>query len=530
MAKDLNIHAKKLVKDGKQFEKDIGQAAKHTEKMNKQGFKGSRKHGNQFFGGASLGGGIGIGVAGFGSAAALGGTLALGKAAIKATKAFNTLGAELESTRMSMSVLLRGDEEGANTLIKEIDDLANHTSFMNSELLRGSKVLLGFGVGAKEVRKELSVLGDISAGTGADLDRLIRAYGKGKGRGVITREVTDMFTERGIALLPEMAKNMRMSTADLREEITKGNVVFEDMRKALHSMTEEGGQFYKMMNTQASTFNGRLSTSKGLMETFFARVGEPANAPFTRFLALANDEMQDLLDNTAKMDKATDLVTRFFTSMAIGALKTKHGLEDVIDNINKISSKVGLGKIFGGDKEFKGSPFAQANKARGEAERLYQMQIDGMTKELKGLDPDNFGRRMELKQKIEKAEAKMAKVGEAAFKKRFKRAREEQFIRFGHVGEVKPDGTVSTGTGGGGLSKTADELNEELKNKTAGGRVVGRKQVHVNITLEQLVNIEEQNIGGSEGITAEQAAELFEDRATEALLQVLNEGNRIAGI
>lgn len=184
-----------------------------------------------------------------------------------------TFGAKQEQTRLKLEVML-GSVEKANALLGQMQQFANVTPFNTGEVVSAGQTLLGFGVAAGDVLTRLKMLGDISAGTGKDLNELAAIYGKVMAKGKAETEQLNQLTEAGVPIIRALADMYGVSEAAVYDMAAKGKISAADLQKALESLTATGGVFGGMMERQSQTVGGLWSTLIGNLQTIAGTIGE----------------------------------------------------------------------------------------------------------------------------------------------------------------------------------------------------------------------------------------------------------------
>lgn len=162
----------------------------------------------------------------------------------------------MEQTAVSFETML-GSVVASKKLISEITTFALETPFGIESATLGVKKLLAFGESVDTVIDSLTILGNIQAGTGAVLDRLVLAYGQVKTATILRGQEVRQFTEAGVPLLEELSKLLGVSKKSIQGMISAGEVTSDNVRDALKGMTEEGGIFFDLMKKQTKTLIGR---------------------------------------------------------------------------------------------------------------------------------------------------------------------------------------------------------------------------------------------------------------------------------
>lgn len=176
----------------------------------------------------------------------------IGRQAIQASSDFEQAG-------VAFGVML-GDAKKAKRLVNDLQNMANVTPFETQDLLDASKTLLNFGISANEVLPDLQMLGDIAGGDKQRMQSLTLAFSQMSSAGRLMGQDLLQMVNAGFNPLEEIARKTGKSIGYWKDEMSKGNVSVEMVRQAFIDATSEGGRFYKMMDKQSETFEGRLST------------------------------------------------------------------------------------------------------------------------------------------------------------------------------------------------------------------------------------------------------------------------------
>ncbi len=188
-------------------------------------------------------------------------TIALGGLAV-VYKAFSTgipIAAKFEQDAVAMETLT-GSAAVASRVMKELADLGAKTPLETPELMTASRSLLAFGESADMVTKTLSRVGDVSTAVQAPINEIAQIYGKARVQGTLFAEDINQLTGRGIPIIQEFAKQLHVSTSEVKKLASDGKITFTNLEQAFVSLTSKGGRFFGMMEKQSQTFNGKLST------------------------------------------------------------------------------------------------------------------------------------------------------------------------------------------------------------------------------------------------------------------------------
>ena len=162
------------------------------------------------------------------------------------------------------------------------------------------------------------MLGDISAGTGKDLNELAAIYGKAMAKGKVETDELNQMTEAGIPIIRTLAAMYGVSEGAIYDMAAKGQISAADLQKAFENMTAAGGIFGGMMEKQSKTVGGLWSTFIGNLQTIAGTVGEQL-APLMRMVLEYLVSWSDRVNALAKDGTLLEWIGKFAT-FAVTAL------------------------------------------------------------------------------------------------------------------------------------------------------------------------------------------------------------------
>lgn len=227
------------------------------------------------------------------TAAVVGLGVAFAKVTSKAVKA----GADLEKTRLKFGIFF-GSEKVGNNLISGINELANSTPLMNTELIQAGQQFASFGLEADKIIPVLKAIGNVTEGVGANLNDVSFVMGDIISKKFADRMDVKQIARRSIPIYEALENTLGVTNDKLNEMIRNHRVGFPEIARAFAWMGKEGGKFSGMLEKQSQTFSGLMSTLKGKFQLFTAEVGEkllPLFKPFVRFLINGFDRFKNLL-------------------------------------------------------------------------------------------------------------------------------------------------------------------------------------------------------------------------------------------
>lgn len=186
---------------------------------------------------------------------------------------------KIEQLTTSFKSML-GGADAARAMVKKLTDFAASTPFQLEGIGQSAKQLLAFGVLQDNIVPVLRNLGDIAAGANIPLNEMAAIYGKVKAKGKAMTEELLQLSDRGIPVIDVLAKGLGKSKDQIFELASQGRISFDILKRAMQTMTAQGGIFFQQMEEQSKTLFGKLSTLKDNIFLLFADVGEVLDETF----------------------------------------------------------------------------------------------------------------------------------------------------------------------------------------------------------------------------------------------------------
>ena len=199
-------------------------------------------------------------------------------AGVRFAKQIRETTAEFELQRVSLGALIQ-DTEKAEQLFSQIKAAAVKSPFEIKDLVSYTKQLAAYKIEANELFDTMMRLSDISAGLGADMSRIVLAYGQIKGAGVLKGTELRQITELGIPMVDLLAKKLTdlrgelVTTGDVFKLISEKAISFTTVKEIFDDMTNAGGMFYKMQEKQSETLAGKWSNLKDSISIAYDEMG-----------------------------------------------------------------------------------------------------------------------------------------------------------------------------------------------------------------------------------------------------------------
>lgn len=182
--------------------------------------------------------------------------------------------ARFEQSEIAFSTML-GSMDAGKKLLADLTDFAKRTPFELSGLEQTTKQLLAYGIEQDKVLDDLRSLGNIASGVGMDrLPNLTLAFGQVKAATRLTGMELRQFTEAGVPLLDALSKSMGATVPEIQKMVSAGKVGFEEVRKALESLSSGTGRFAGLMEKQAESLSGKWSNLADSWDIFLREEGK----------------------------------------------------------------------------------------------------------------------------------------------------------------------------------------------------------------------------------------------------------------
>ena len=243
---------------------------------------------------------------------------------------------EFEMQKTTLAAML-GNLSDAEAVLGKIKKLAVSSPFEFKELATYAKQLSAFSVPSDELFETTKMLADVSAGLGVGMDRLVLAFGQVKSAAFLRGQEVRQFTEAGIPILEELAKQFQkvrgeaISTGEVFDKISARQVPFEMVLQIFKDMTSEGGKFYQMQEIQSETLKGKISNLKDAYEMMLNEIGSEKSG----FLKGSVDALRKMMENWRSIGVAIKTVV-----VAYGAYKAVSGINWIYQKINGIAKAV----------------------------------------------------------------------------------------------------------------------------------------------------------------------------------------------
>lgn len=308
-------------------------------------------------------------------------------AGVRFAKKIRETTAEFELQRVSLGALIQ-DTEKAEQLFSQIKAAAVKSPFEIKDLVSYTKQLAAYKIEANELFDTMMRLSDISAGLGADMSRIVLAYGQIKGAGVLKGTELRQITELGIPMVDLLAKKLTdlrgelVTTGDVFKLISEKAISFTTVKEIFDDMTNAGGMFYKMQEKQSETLAGRWSNLKDSISIAYDEMGNTKLASGAMNLIIVilkgmADHWKTVYDLVAGVSGA--LITYIAASKAATVATTALTIRQAYENALLKSNTVWMPKFVAGlMSEAKAKAVAEAMSRRLIKARVAEATATGM--------------------------------------------------------------------------------------------------------------------------------------------------------
>lgn len=199
---------------------------------------------------------------------------------------------EFQKTQMAFETML-GSKEKADTLMTQMVQTAAKTPFDLQGVANGAKQLLAYGTAAEDVNDTLIRLGNIASGLSIPLGDLVYLYGTTQTQGRLFTQDVRQFMGRGIPLVKELATMLGKTEEEINKMVTAGKIGFPEVEKVIKKMTDEGGQFYNLMEKQSETLSGQISNLGDAWDGMLNSIGEETQGVSSATISMATGVIEN---------------------------------------------------------------------------------------------------------------------------------------------------------------------------------------------------------------------------------------------
>lgn len=407
------------------------------------------------------------------------------------------LATQVEDATIAFEVLTGSAEEGKQ-LFEEIRQFAAASPITFANATEATKTMIGFGVAAEDVQKNLQMLSDVTGGNNERFKTLSLAFSQMSAAGRLMGQDLLQMINAGFNPLQVIAKQMAeefggLSTdylPELKKKMEDGAISADMVRQAFLDATAEGGMFNGMTERLSETVSGKLNIALSDLEQKLAAAGE-ALGPLAMMLFDAFELVKPVLDDIVKLiQRVVDglsLMVAFVRdtiNTATSGINDTTQIDKLLDRIEERERQAEIAKARAMDKgvqqrEAAAKKAAAAEqKAAQEVERAQRKAIEQQKKEQEQAAKEEKQRIDDLeKQKLraieneKRARERQEKQAENQFQRDLENARRAAMEYFSQQIEKTKQrrADVAAGPGGGmevgsaeAAKFAADRINRDI--------------------------------------------------------------------
>ncbi len=228
-----------------------------------------------------------------------------------------------------------GSAAEAERVLGILSDTAAKNFLNVDDVNEAGKSLLAFGESADNLAPALTRIANLAAGTGKDFNELALIYGKARTSGVLFAEDINQLTDAGIPIIQEFAKQLGVSTSEVKKLASEGKISFEELQLAFFNLTREGAKFGEQAAAQATELPGLYQSLVNRIKPYLQQLGGFFNQLGKDLINLANDT----LDALGVANKAADDGGRA-TERSIARLQAiKQAAGDALNVDNNVTTR-----------------------------------------------------------------------------------------------------------------------------------------------------------------------------------------------
>ena len=167
-----------------------------------------------------------------------------------------------------------GNADKAAKLVNDLTGVANRNILDPEQVFKAGQSLLAFGESADKLPKVLERIALIGRATGKDFGELSLIYGKARTAGVLYAEDINQLVEAGIPIIQEFAKQLGVSTGQVKKLASEGKISFEELQLAFFNLSKEGSQFSRLAAEQANTLPNLYQQTANKLKPILKGIGD----------------------------------------------------------------------------------------------------------------------------------------------------------------------------------------------------------------------------------------------------------------
>jgi len=268
---------------------------------------------------------------------------------VNGIKNFVSTGADMEVLFLQLEGFT-GSVNEASAAYKRFIEIGQATPFTASEIAKGAKVMMGFGVATGDAIDQVERLAVVAAATGGDINNMSRNMGQiVANQRAYTRDL-NQFAIQGIPIYKELAKVTGKTGEEVRDMVEAGAIGYDQVSQALKNMTAEGTAFSNIAKRMDATFSAKmeaigsgLETLAGRFMAFINRVDEVTGGLVSGSMQLLINTLNTVGEGLTALTNNAKQLAPVFGALG-GAIATIVGLT-IVQNFTQIIAAMKTWKI-----------------------------------------------------------------------------------------------------------------------------------------------------------------------------------------
>lgn len=182
-----------------------------------------------------------------------------------------------------------GSAEEAEKIVNSLIATGQKNFIPTDDILAAGKSLFALGENADNLPDVLGRIADISAATGKNFNELANIYGEARTSGVLFAEDINQLTDAGIPIIQEFAKQLGVSTSEVKKLASEGKISFEELQLAFFNLTKEGAKFADQAQAQSQTISGAWQRLVSVVQPVVEWIGDKISYVVTGALNILSD-------------------------------------------------------------------------------------------------------------------------------------------------------------------------------------------------------------------------------------------------
>lgn len=229
--------------------------------------------------------------------------------------------ASFQGIKDEFGIMLHDVEAGA-AFFDELQQFNFWTPFDIETTSKAAKVLYSAKVPLGEITDYLTRFGDIAQGDSQKFDSFIRAFSKASAKGKADMEVLNVFTDQGVQILDELGKQFNVTSAEIVDMASKGEISFQALDAALESMASEGGLYFGTLEKASQRLDSVYAGLQESTKSLAASLGDTLAPLATKLLTAVTDIVDAINDSPLLKGVLVAAITAVTAAVNALALKS----------------------------------------------------------------------------------------------------------------------------------------------------------------------------------------------------------------